>query len=118
MSLEDKFHQAVEEWIDHCRNPNVQLSSSYEPVKNCDAYRKIVSMGYEVLPLIRQVYDRENSDDLALSIVQGHGLVSVVKEIVGDDFSIPEKIRGRISAMEDYTKRWLDENMLRYVPTH
>ena len=115
---EVNFHQAVEEWIEHCRNPHVQLSSSSEPVWDCDSYRKIVSMGYEALPLIRQVYDRENpADDLALLIVQGHGLVSVVREIVGDDFSIPEEIRGRISAMEDYTKRWLDENMGKYVPT-
>jgi hypothetical protein len=111
------FHQAVEEWIEHCRNPNVQLSSCAEPVRNCDAYRKIISMGYEALPLIRQVYDRDSKDNFELSIVQGHGLVSIVREIVGDDFSIPEEIRGRIPAMEDYTKRWLDENMGRYVPS-
>ena len=74
-------------------------------------------MGYEALPLIRQVYDRDSSDNFELSIVQGHGLISVVREIVGDDFSIPEEICGRISAMEHYTKRWLDENMSKYVPT-
>ncbi|MBI5347273.1 MAG: hypothetical protein HZB66_01540 [Candidatus Aenigmarchaeota archaeon] len=111
------FHQAVEEWIKHCRNPRVQLSSSVEPVTNCAPYRKIVSMGYEALPLIRQVYDRDSSDSFLLSILKGYGLVSVVREIVGDDFSIPEEIQGRISAMEDYTKRWLDENMSRYVFT-
>src|SRR3990167_6993254 len=94
------FHQAVEEWIEHCRNLHVQVSSSTEPVRNCDSYRKIVSMGYEALPLIRQVYDRDSSANFELSIVQGHGLVSVVREIVGDDFSIPEEICGRISAME------------------
>jgi hypothetical protein len=114
---EANFHQAVADWIDHCRNPHVQVSSSVEPVRNCDSYRKIVSMGYEALPLIRQVYDRDSSDNFELSIVQGHGLVSVVREIVGDDFSIPEEIRGRIPAMEDYATRWLDENMGKYVPT-
>ena len=112
---EVNFHQAVEEWIEHCRNPHVQLSSSAEPVRNCDSYRKIISMGYEALPLIRQVYDRDSLANFELSIVRGHGLVSVVREIVGDDFSIPEEICGRISAMEDYTKRWLDENMGKYV---
>ncbi len=117
MGLEDNFHQAVGEWIEHCRNPHVQLSSSSEPVRDCDAYRKIVSMGHEALPLIRQVYGRDSSDNFELSIVQGHGLVSVVREIIGDDFSIPEDIRGRISAMENYAKKWLDENMCRYVPT-
>ena len=60
---------------------------------------------------------RDNAEkDLPLSMIKGHGLVSAVREIVGNDFSIPEEIRGRISAMEDYTKRWLDENMGKYVP--
>lgn len=116
MGLEDNFHQAVGEWIEHCRNPQVQLSSFINPVRNCDSYRKIVSMGYEVLPLIRKVYDRDSSHNFELSIVQKLGLVSVVREIVGDDFLIPEDIRGQTSAMEEYTKRWLDENMGRYVP--
>lgn len=112
----DIFYQAFEKWIEHCRSPHVRFSSFSEPIRNCDAYRKIVSMGYEALPLIRQVYDRDSSDDLAISIVKGHGLVAVVREILGDDFSIPKEIRGHISAIEDYTKRWLDENMNKYVP--
>lgn len=111
------FHQAIEEWIEHCRSPHVQLSSSFEPVRNCGAYRKIVSMSYDALPFIRQVYDRECSDDFALSIVQGHGLAAIVREIVGEDYCVPEEIRGRISAIEDYTKKWLDENIPKYIPT-
>jgi hypothetical protein len=117
MSLENDFHQALEEWISYCRTTQVQISSSAEPVINCDFYRRIVSMGYEALPLVRQAYDRDSSDNCGLSTVQGHGLVYVVRGIVGDDFSIPEEIQGRISAMEDHTKRWLDENMSNYVPT-
>ena len=175
MGLEDSFHQAVGEWIEHCRNPQVQVSSSSESVRECDAYRKIISMGKEALPLVRQLYDAntnfyisgqddkgeyaafstkkladrqgfmdplfafqygetaegsnagfeqmtqigrdEAEKDLPLSMIKGHGLISVVKEIVGDDFSIPEEIRGRISVIEGYTKNWLDENMHRYVPT-
>jgi len=174
MGLEDNFNQAVQEWIEHCRNPHVQISSSAEPVRNCEAYRKILSMGKAVLPLVRQLYDadvsfyiygqdtmgeyaafpttnrlterqdlfdallafqygetaeesnegfnkitqigqEEAGRDFPLSIIQEHGLVSLVKEIVGDDFQIPEEIRGKVPAMEDYTKRWLDENMSRYV---
>jgi len=115
MTLANDFHQAVEEWIEHCSNPRVQVSSSAEPVRDCDSYRKIVSMGHQALPLIRGVYDRNSADNFELSIVQGHGLASAVREIVGDDFSIPEEIRGRIRAMKDYTKRWLDENSSNYV---
>jgi len=111
------FHQAVEEWIEHCRNPLVQINSSSKPVRNCDSYRKIVSMGYEILPLIRQLYNKDSSDNFALSIVQEHGLVSVVRDIVGNDFSIPKEIHSQISAIEDYTKKWLDENMNKYALT-
>ena len=63
-----------------------------------------------------QVGQEEAERDFPLSIIKGHGLVSLVKEIVGDDFQIPEEIRGKIPTMEYYTKRWLDENMSRYVP--
>lgn len=115
MSLEKDFYQAVEEWLEYCKNTRVQFSSSGEPVINCDPYRKIVSMGYEALPLIRKVYDRDSSDNFELSIVQEHGLISAVREIVGDDFSIPEQIRGHLFAMENYTVNWLDENMKKYA---
>ncbi|HLC80892.1 MAG TPA: hypothetical protein VJG31_03925 [Candidatus Nanoarchaeia archaeon] len=115
MKIEDKFNQAVEEWITHCRNPQVQFSSSSDPIKNCGAFKKIVLMGYEALPLIRQIYDRSSFGNLALAIVQSHGLVSVVNEIVGNDFSIPSEIQGNIFAIEDYTKQWLDKNMNKYL---
>ncbi|MDP3917216.1 MAG: hypothetical protein Q8Q42_02920 [Nanoarchaeota archaeon] len=112
---EVNFNQALEEWIEHCRDSHIRFSSFAEPVKNCEPYRKIISMGYKALPLVRQVYDMDISDNFELSIVIELGLASVVRDIVGDDFSIPEKIRGRISAIEDYTKKWLDENMDNYL---
>jgi len=72
-------------------------------------------MGYEALPLIRKVYDLDSSDNFALSIIQGHGLFSTVEKIVGNDFSIPEEIWGKILKMKDYTKEWLDENLGKYI---
>jgi len=174
MGLKDDFNQAIKDWIEHCRNPHIQLSSSAEPVRNCDAYRKIISMGREILPLLRQLYDtdidfyihgqdekgeyaafstknlaqkqnfmdalfafqygesaeesnagfnqmkqigqEEGERDLPFLIIKNHGLVLAVRELIGDDFSIPEEVRGKIPAIENYTKRWLDENMSRYVP--
>ncbi len=174
MGLENDFNQAVQEWVEHCKSPKVQVSSFSEPVRDCDAYRRIASRGGEVLPLIRQLYDADTSffihgqdktgeyatlpstkrltrsqdffdvlfafqygetaeesnvgfekmmqvgqeeaeTDLPLRIIKGHGLVFLVKEIVGNDFQIPQEIRGKIPEMEDYTKRWLDENMRKYV---
>lgn len=50
-----------------------------------------------------------------LSILQTHGIVLAVNEILGGDFSIPSDIKGQTSAMGEYTKNWLDKNMHRYV---
>ncbi len=116
---EDNFHQLVDEWIEHCRR-GINVSSP-EHIRNCGAYKKIVAMGYEALPLIRQVYDKQQPKNLfgvlALSVVQGQGLVNVVYDIIGNDFFIPREIRGKTSEMKDYTKKWLDENMGRYLQT-
>lgn len=57
MGLEERFHQAVENWIVHCRNNSV--SSSVERYLDCDAYREIVAMGSAVLPLIRDQLQTE-----------------------------------------------------------
>lgn len=170
-----EFDKAVVDWINHCRNFDVQISSSSESVRDCDAYRRIVSMGKKTLPFIRQLYDVEPTSvhfdsygkgevvvissgsrrhvqdapgfmkglmafqygrtveesnagfekmmessekeaiaDLAFSIVRDHGLVQLVKDVVGDDFVVPEKIKGRVDKIRGYTIQWLDENMGRY----
>jgi hypothetical protein len=109
------FDKALKEWIAHCRQPEVQFSSIAEDVRDVAASRKIISMGYEALPFVRQAYDMDSSDNFALAIVQGHGLVGVVRAIVGDDFSIPQEIRGNIPKIESYTRAWLDQNMHKYA---
>ena len=115
MSVEQTFYEALNGFIKHCRDPHIQASSCVEDILNCDSYRTIVSFEYNALPLIRNVYDKESPDDLALSIVKAHGLVAIVKKIVGNDFQIPIEIKGNISEIEAYTKRWLDENMSNYL---
>lgn len=113
--LESQFDKYVDEWTLHCKKPEVRVSSSVIPLRDCDAYRKIVSMGPNVLPFVRRLYDKDNSNNFELSIIQAHGLIGIVKEIIGDDFQIPEDIRGRVSEVESYTKDWLDHNMPQYV---
>jgi hypothetical protein len=108
MRLEDEFHQAVEGWREHCeRNA---FRSDIRSYLDCDAYREIVSMGPGVLPLIRKELGKSTYED-----DPGERFLFAVKEIIGDDFSIPEEIRGYVSKMFDFTKRWLDENIDRYV---
>jgi|GEM_PF-3305984 len=108
----EEFNKAIEEWKGHCEktinssNPNDYL--------NCDAYRKIVSMGREVLPLVRSVYDSNSSSDFGLDCVKNY-LTFVVRKIVGGDFKVPDGIYLGMRELEDYTKRWLDENMEKYL---
>ena len=51
MSLEERFYEAVDAWSRHCKENAIH--SAIAPYLDCDAYRKIISMGEKVLPLIR-----------------------------------------------------------------
>ncbi len=115
MSIEDTFYQAVNEWKEHCRKPEVLYSSNIEVMLSCKAFKMIVELGTIVLPLVRKLYDEDDSKCRELSIIKKLGLVAVVSEIVTEEFTVPNEIRGRVNAMEDYTKRWLDENMHKYI---
>lgn len=112
MGLEEEFNQAVEEWTEYCRENAVY--SSPRPYLDCDAYKRIIAFGPKSLPLIRSVYDKDSSNNLGLRSVQKH-LINAVVIMAGKNFVIPEEARGKIQAMQDYTKRWLDENMHKYV---
>ena len=35
----------------------------------------------------------------------------LVRDIVGDGFEIPEKIRGKIGEISNFTKKWIEENV-------
>ncbi len=114
----DVFNLVFDQLVEFCRKPEVQLSSTMGSIRLSEPYRKIVAMGYKALPYIRKAYDMDSSNDFALLTVKEHGLASLVEEIVGNDFTngIPEEMAGRIDMLEAYTKRWLDQNMHRYVP--
>lgn len=109
------FDKLIEEWIEYCKTPEVQFSLNPNTITECNAYKKILSMNYKALPLIRRLYDEDSSDNFALSIIIHGGLVKLMHEIIGEDFSIPQEILGNISAMEKHTKNWLDENMDKYL---
>ncbi len=57
-ALEKKFNLAVERWINHCSKPDAIFNSDLSVVRNCNAYKEILAMGKDALPLIRQLYDR------------------------------------------------------------
>ncbi len=111
------FNRAVEGWIEHCEQLDALLNSSAQTVRRTPYYNIISSMGHQALPFIREVYARDSSENFALHMVQGHGLVGLVKEIVGDDFQIPTELGGQVSDIAEYTKQWLDTNMDKYLAT-
>jgi len=115
MALEDEFNQAIERWIDYCRTSSALTDSSGRAIIDCEPYRTIVSMGVAVLPLVRETYDRDHKGIFELECIKGHALLAVVGEMVGEDFSVPKPLWGKVHEMEEYTKEWLDRNMNRYV---
>lgn len=104
MGIEERFNQAIEEWRGHCHR--MRFSSRPGDFIECESYIKLVELGEEVLPLIRRLYDR-GSDKPGFESLRSH-LSILVGEIVKDNFQIPEKISGEMSAIEQYTISWLD----------
>lgn len=111
--LEEKFLSAMADWERHAET-TLHFSTN-QPMLDCDAYRTIISMGKDALPLLRRAYELGSSNDFALVCVKVHGIVHAVRDILGDDFNIPDEIRGNVRATVDYTKNWLDENMNKYL---
>ncbi len=109
MGIETKFEQAVTKWKAHCES--VAHSSFAQDYLRCDAYREIVAMGSQVLPLIRGKY--AGADEDAFFAILGWS--SAIREITGNKLQIPEEIKGKVDAVRDYTVRWLDENIHKYI---
>lgn len=55
--LEERFNGVLGRWKEHCRRNSVH--SFAQPYLDCDAYREIVAMGLQVLPLIRDQLNGE-----------------------------------------------------------
>ncbi|MBI5148693.1 hypothetical protein HZA33_03360 [Candidatus Pacearchaeota archaeon] len=115
MNLEQKFNQLIEQWKKEIDEGNVLIYSSPHPLLNCPAYKEIIALGPHVLLFIRRFYDSPEKD-ITTETIKGHGLLSAVIEIAGEDFSssIPCHLRGRIDELEEHTKKWLDNNMKKY----
>ena len=122
MSLEDNFHQAVEEWREHCKRNTPHSNAHF--YLDCDAFRRIVCMGEGVLPLIREEYSKPQQ-------IGDPGIFwcYAIKDII-PDFELPigEKDSGspvervapgfvglKVDEVQKATIEWLDENIHRYI---
>ena len=92
----------MNDWERHCRR--VIHSSNPETYKNCAAYRQIVNLGPRALPFVRNAY--AGHDDSAF--FSFGGWASVVQDIVGATFQVPNGIRGDARRIRDYTVGFLD----------
>ena len=100
MTMGDDFNQAVEDWEKHCEKPEVQIHSMAGPHCDCDAYRSIVAMGDDALPLIRDYLNNEGE-------LSGW-FVYAVLEITGG--KLPEEMRFRgLGERVHYMRTWLNE---------
>lgn len=111
-NLKNNFNLYLEEWKKH--TATVMYSSTNEPMFECNAYRQIINLGVEALPLLRGLYNKKTKDS-GLKTIQCRGIVQAVKEIVGDDFTVPKDIYGNVSAIKEYTQDWLDKNIKNYL---
>ena len=99
--LEEKFNQLVNELENQSRDKRIDFAFEYLGYPAC---REIVNMGSLALPLIHNIYSGSDKDPFPeLS------LAYVVRAIVGDEFHVPKRIRGKVKRIRKYTIRWLDD---------
>ena len=91
MSLKERFYGNLQTWEEHCESWRVTLDSSPQAVRNCKSYKNLVAMGRDILPYIQEVYQVREEENSTLVF---HGLVALVRDIVGESFKIPEEIQG------------------------
>jgi hypothetical protein len=105
MSLEDEFNESRVEWKNHIKR--VSYSSNPNVYVNCEAYKKLVSMGSEILPYIKKDLEEpvESSDMGRIGLFWLHAM----HDLFGERFSIPEEIRYKDKELIEYTLKWIDE---------
>ncbi|MBU4069385.1 MAG: hypothetical protein KJ646_00210 [Nanoarchaeota archaeon] len=107
MSLELKFNTAIQNWIEHCDSPKVQVSCSKKNMFDCEAYGSLVQMGKPILPLIRNAYDFLKKGGGEINLLY-HGFPHLVSEITQGKFNIPEEMRKDIRKRKKFTMLYLD----------
>jgi hypothetical protein len=105
--LEQKFKENLEGWREHCHKNILSSCCNPDDYINCDAFRNIVSMGKDVLPLIRKAYDTELNYEQDIDSLR-YDLHYAVLEIVKGKLEFPNTVED-LEQMSEYTIKWLDE---------
>lgn len=106
-NIEEKFNENLEAWRGHLKK--TLQSSNHMDYIDCDAYRNIVAMGPQVLPLIKNEYEKDH-DIGDPGVCWSYAIHEIIPE-----FSLPVGKKGSGSSVKKDTLRWLDENMDKYL---
>jgi hypothetical protein len=122
MSLEDNFNQTLTEWKQHCKKN--AYHSMARPYLDCKAYKRIVSMGPAILPLIKKEYSKPQGlgDPGMLWCYAIKEIIPEFKLSVGEEGSgapVERVALGFLGLNVDRVRKatidWLDGNMSKYV---
>jgi hypothetical protein len=97
-----EFEAYVDEWREHCKQ--FMFNSGSKDRTDCDAYRRIVGMGEQILPFIREKYADDDKADIFLT----SNWPSVIDSIIGRTVDIPESDRYDIDKVRDHYIEFLD----------
>jgi len=105
--IEEVFSQAVIDWKAHCNNLEIQISSNQSKRTDCQAYRKIIGLGKDALPLVYEILTRKDYD----TYFPIFGWVSVLYEITDGRYKVPDNLSGQVLNIIDHATNWLEKNL-------
>ncbi len=101
------FNRVVETWGVHAER--MSYHSNIERYLDCDEYRYLRSQGEAILPYVQEFLMSQDEDPNSKSGHTRSLMVNLVADIAGENFIIPEEIRGRVRLLEEYTRDWLSD---------
>lgn len=94
----------IQYWDAHCQL-RINSSNSRDYI-DCEGYRNLVEMGKSALPFI---YNAVETGKFAGEFGWRNHLGRLLRDIVGDEFNIPEEIIGKVGRFKKYTIDWLKD---------
>jgi hypothetical protein len=122
-SLEENFNSAYQDWRRHIRD-NASHHSFSKPYLDCDAFRKIVSLGRSAFPFIRDVYAKEKGEIGDPGIHWAYAVNKIEPEFklpVGEQKgSVGATVCGFVALdiprIKEATLQWLDDTVATFPP--
>ncbi len=101
--VREEFEIYVDLWKQHCQEN--RYCSDPNRYSDCQAYRSIVKMGEEVLPLIKEKYS--SSDEEAFFPI--FGWARAIREITNCVIAVPQEDRGDTRKIRNHYVQFLEQ---------